>query len=110
MPLGKFIGHEDLFRYTNGRFLGNEEHEYRKRYVKFDVGRLCEVVGSAGGSCSPIAAIDKMEGGFSKALLMEKADDTELVAKIPCPNAGPALFTTASEVAVLQYSIAPDRF
>lgn len=43
-----------------------------------------------------------MEGGFSKALLLRRADGQEYLAKLPCPNAGPSHLTTASEVAVLQ--------
>ena len=52
---------------------------------------------------SPVVAIEKMEGGFSKALRMQKADGTELIAKIPFAIAGPPKYTTASEVAVLRY-------
>jgi hypothetical protein len=44
-----------------------------------------------------------MEGGFSKAFLMREQNGTEVVAKLPCRNAGPPTFTTASEVAVLEY-------
>jgi hypothetical protein len=44
-----------------------------------------------------------MEGGFSKALLLHKEDGSEIIAKIPLPIAGPPKYTTASEVAVLQY-------
>ncbi|KAL8724041.1 MAG: hypothetical protein Q9166_008165 [cf. Caloplaca sp. 2 TL-2023] len=44
-----------------------------------------------------------MEGGFSKALLMTMENGQQVVAKIPCPNAGRAMYSTASEVAVLQY-------
>ena len=44
-----------------------------------------------------------MEGGFSKALLLRKEDGSEIVAKIPFSIAGPPKYTTASEVAVLQY-------
>lgn len=46
-----------------------------------------------------------MEGGFSKALLITTADGMEVVAKIPCPNAGRAKYSTASEAAVLQYGV-----
>ncbi|KAL9100876.1 MAG: hypothetical protein Q9163_003803 [Psora crenata] len=46
-----------------------------------------------------------MEGGFSKALLMTTEDGMEVVAKIPCPNAGRAKYSTASEAAVLQYGV-----
>jgi hypothetical protein len=72
--------------------------------VKFDLDRLCEIAASAGESKCPINAIEKMEGGFSKALRMTKEDGIELIAKIPCLNAGQALYTTASEVAVMKYS------
>ncbi|EXJ59001.1 hypothetical protein A1O7_06432 [Cladophialophora yegresii CBS 114405] len=48
--------------------------------------------------------IEKFEGGFSKALRLHRADGTELIAKIPCLNAGSAKYTTAGEVAVLQYA------
>ncbi len=100
---GEPISRDELYQYTNGHFLVDEKHQCRRRYVKFDLDRLCDIAASVGGSKSPISAIEKMEGGFSKALLMRKEDGTELIAKIPCPNAGPAMYTTASEVAVLQY-------
>lgn len=58
---------------------------------------------SVGDSKSPISAVEKLEGGFSKALLMKKEDGTELIAKLPCVNAGPALHTTASEVVIMHY-------
>jgi hypothetical protein len=74
--------------------------------VKFDLDALCAVAAAAGGGeTSPITTIEKMEGGFSKALLMKNANGKEMVAKIPCRNAGPPSFTTASEVAVLKYGM-----
>ncbi|KAK2832010.1 hypothetical protein FQN49_006942 [Arthroderma sp. PD_2] len=100
---GKPIGEEELFRYTNGRFLINEEHQSRQRYVKFNIPRLCAVAAAAGNSESPIVTIEKMEGGFCKALLMKKADGTEVVAKLPSKLAGPPKYSTASEVATLKY-------
>lgn len=44
-----------------------------------------------------------MEGGFSKALVITMENGKEVVAKLPCPNAGRAMYSTASEAAVLQY-------
>lgn len=58
---------------------------------------------AATGQVSPIRAIEKMEGRFSKALLLSKENGSEVVAKIPCPIAGPPRYTTAAEVAVLEY-------
>jgi len=101
---GKSITREELFKYTNGRFLANEAEACNRRYVRFDIDQLCAVAAAAGESSSPITAIDKMEGGFSRALIMQKKDGSEVVAKIPFPIAGPTKYTTASEVAVLKFS------
>lgn len=72
--------------------------------MKFDLDALCDVSAAAGPEPSPITAVEKMEGGFSKAFLMKRENGTEVIAKLPCRNAGPPKLTTASEVAVLQYS------
>ena len=47
--------------------------------------------------------IEKIEGGFSKTLLLRKEDGSEILAKILSLIAGPSKYTTASEVAVLLY-------
>jgi hypothetical protein len=83
--------------------LVREKESCDQRYLKFDLDQLCAVASSAGGSKSPIRTIEKMEGGFSKALLMRKEDGTEVVAKLPFSIAGPPKYLTASEAAVLQY-------
>ncbi|KAH8726803.1 kinase-like domain-containing protein [Phaeosphaeriaceae sp. PMI808] len=103
LEVGRTISQEDLFRYTNGRFLVGEEEQCRKRYVRFNVRRLCELVSSLCEVVSPVISIEKLEGGFSKALLMKRMDGIELIAKIPCHKAGLPYYSTASEVAVLDY-------
>jgi hypothetical protein len=50
-----------------------------------------------------VCTIEKLEGGFSKGLLLRKDDGSELVAKFPFFVASPPKYTTASEVAVLQF-------
>ncbi|GLB12524.1 hypothetical protein AtubIFM57258_010206 [Aspergillus tubingensis] len=103
MKVGKPISRDELFAYTNGQFLVDEEHQLARRYVKFDVDALCSVAAALGDVPSPVASVEKLEGGFSKALLMRKENGSEVVAKIPCRIAGPAGLTTASEVGVLEY-------
>lgn len=71
--------------------------------MRFDLDALCNAAATAGGDPSRVTAIEKMEGGFSKALLMKRADGTEVIAKIPCRIAGPPSLTTAGEVGVLEY-------
>ncbi|KAL4808136.1 phosphotransferase enzyme family protein [Aspergillus unguis] len=100
---GKPITHEELFHYTNGRFLADEKNQFDRRYVKFNLQALCDVAAAAGDTTSSITTIEKLEGGFSKALLMTKKDGHKVIAKIPCRIAGPAFVTTASEVGVLEY-------
>jgi hypothetical protein len=43
------------------------------------------------------------EGNFSKVFLITMDDGKEVIAKLPNPNAGRAHFTTASEVATMDY-------
>ncbi|KAL2001051.1 hypothetical protein VTN02DRAFT_2310 [Thermoascus thermophilus] len=100
---GEPIPAEDLFKYTNGRFLVNEQHEKSKRYAKFDVDALSKLVSSIPAVSSPISKIDKKEGGFNKALLMTAENGKQVIAKIPCPNMIPPEYATASEVAVLEF-------
>lgn len=71
--------------------------------MKFNLQALCDIAASAGTSKSPIRAIEKLEGGFSKALLLLKEDGSEVVAKIPSPFAGPSGLVTASEAAVMKF-------
>jgi hypothetical protein len=85
----------------------DEKQQFLKRRVKFDVRKLCDVVASLNKNGASVCKIDKMEGGFSKALLITTEDGMEVVAKIPCPNAGRAKYSTASEAAVLQYGVVP---
>jgi hypothetical protein len=83
--------------------LVREKESCDQRYLKFDLDQLCAVAASTGSSKSPVCTVEKMEGGFSKALLMCKEDGTEVVAKLPFSIAGPPRYLTASEAAVLQY-------
>ncbi|EGP91121.1 uncharacterized protein MYCGRDRAFT_65675 [Zymoseptoria tritici IPO323] len=99
---GSAVSREDLYRYTNGSFLANQAKAFDRRYLKFNLDELCSIA-SRIGSISAVKEVEKMEGGFSKALLMKKIDGTEVVAKLPFKIAGPAHYTTASEVAILQY-------
>lgn len=62
------------------------------------------MVASIGGSVkSPVLKIDKLEGGFSKALLMTTENGSEYIVKIPCVIAGRPKYCTASKVVVLDF-------
>ncbi|EXJ68100.1 uncharacterized protein A1O5_08715 [Cladophialophora psammophila CBS 110553] len=100
---GKSITQDELFQFTNGRFLTRDKQQRDARYVNFDLGALCAIAASIGPSISRVREVEKLEGGFSKVLRIQRENGTELIAKISCPNAGLAKYATASEVAVLEY-------
>ncbi|RDH30425.1 hypothetical protein BDQ94DRAFT_181707 [Aspergillus welwitschiae] len=83
MCRGEPIQREQLYEYTNGRFLVNEKHEMSKRYARFDLDALCALVSDLPHVSSPISRIDKMEGGFNKALLMTAENGKEVIARLP---------------------------
>ncbi|KAL1846540.1 hypothetical protein Plec18170_009119 [Paecilomyces lecythidis] len=101
--MGELIHREQLFEYTNGRFLVNEARERARRYATFNVDVLCSLVSSLPSISSPILKIDKMEGGFNKALLMTAENGKEVITKIPLPQIVPPKYVTASEVATLDF-------
>ena len=71
--------------------------------MKFNVKNLCSQAASLFGPETKCVRIVKMEGSFNKALLLTMDDGNEVIAKIPCPNSGTSLLTTASEVATLKF-------
>ncbi|KAE8352037.1 phosphotransferase enzyme family protein [Aspergillus coremiiformis] len=86
---GKSISREELFAYTNGHFLVNEQWQLGRRYIKFDLDALCDVAAAAGGDLSRITTVEKLEGGFSKALLMKKENGNvrmRMHTNIPVPR------------------------
>ncbi|KAL1989377.1 hypothetical protein VTN96DRAFT_139 [Rasamsonia emersonii] len=94
---------DDLFRYTSGRWLIDEESQLAQRYVKFNIDNLCRLAASLFSEETKCVRVDKIEGNYNKALLLTMNDGNEVIAKIPCPNAGPPWYTTASEVATLKF-------
>ncbi|KAL4758252.1 uncharacterized protein BDW70DRAFT_152607 [Aspergillus foveolatus] len=93
----------DTSLYTSGRWLINKEHQLKQRYVKFTIDNLCSQASSLFGPETKCVRIVKLEGNFNKAFLLTIDDGNEVIAKIPCANAGMAFLTTASEVATLKF-------
>lgn len=74
-----------------------------QRYVHFNVHELARLAAVAVGSKSCISMEKYPDGMYNKALLLTMEDGTQVVAKIPNPNAGQPHFTTASEVATMEF-------
>lgn len=95
--------HSDLFRYTSGRWLWDEEQQLLDRYIVFDAGELQRV---AARSVEANACLDMKkcgEGGYNKVFRLTMDNGMVVIARIPNPNAGPAGYTTASEVATMDF-------
>jgi hypothetical protein len=93
---------EHFYRYTSGRFLFGEPQQLEERYKKFNVSALKDVAAKAlSAECTNIIKLN--EGSFNKVFLLAFNDGQEAIARIPHPNAGPPHFTTASEVATMDY-------
>jgi hypothetical protein len=94
---------EQLYRYTSGRWLWNEKDQFARRYVKFDLTGLLEVSAKAVGARRCVQIEKLPEGNFNKVFLLTMDNGKYLIAKIPNPNAGRPHYTTASEVATMDY-------
>ncbi|OAL73527.1 hypothetical protein A7D00_1554 [Trichophyton violaceum] len=96
-------GRDELFRYTSGRWLINEKHQLDQRFVEFSIDKLCSRAAAIFGPKTKCVRVVKIEGNSNKAFLLTMDDGNEVIAKIPCPNAGALFLTTASEVATLKF-------
>lgn len=75
------------------------------RYINFNMNELIkratESVGLTSTQCSRVEKFP--DGMFNKTFLFTMHDGTQVVSKVPNPNAGRAHYTTASEVATMDF-------
>ncbi|KAF9247522.1 hypothetical protein DTO013F2_3481 [Penicillium roqueforti] len=96
-------GLEALNRFTSGRWLWNERQQLACRHVKFDHSTLLKVAASAVGSKACTHVLKISEGQYNKLFQLTIDDRRDIIAKLPNPNAGRPHFTTASEVATMDF-------
>ncbi|PVH84672.1 hypothetical protein DL98DRAFT_651429 [Cadophora sp. DSE1049] len=100
------IPEEGLYRYTRNRWIYNESAQLSERYLKFDLQQLLKAAVTAVSSegaryCTRV--LKCREGLNNKAYLLTMDNGSEVFAKLPNPIAGPAYYTTASEVATREF-------
>lgn len=95
---------DEFFKFTRGRFILDENENLRKREVVFDMNELAKVAADSVGAAQCVDIRKFADGMFNKAFLMLMDDGQEVVAKVPNPNAGRAHYTTASEVATMDFA------
>lgn len=89
---------QDLFNYTRGRFVRNEEHEMSQRHIRFKVNELARCGAEAVGAKTCVGLGQYPDGMCNKSMLLTMDDGSRVVAKIPNPNAGLPHFTTAAKL------------
>ncbi|KAK6810576.1 hypothetical protein RU639_013675 [Aspergillus parasiticus] len=94
---------EEFFRNTSRRWIFDETDRLNERYVKFRPRELQRIAGEVmqQDDCPDIAKL--AEGGFNKVFTLRATNGHEVIARIPTPIAGPARYTTASEVATMDF-------
>jgi hypothetical protein len=93
----------ELHHYTSGRWLWDEEKELAARRIQFSPSALMTVAAKTTGSRTSTNLTKLAEGHFNKAFLIQMNDGQEVVAKLPNPNSGFPFWTTASEVATMDF-------
>jgi len=94
---------ENFHRFTRARFVCNEEYELSQRYVRYNVDQLAHLAATAVGSKTCVSIEKCPDGMHNKVLLLTMDDGTQAIAKVPNPNAGRPHFTTASEIATMDF-------
>lgn len=102
-PASGSLENNEFFTFTRGRFICNEDQEMARRSIHFDVKNFTQLAAKAAGSSRCTNIRKYPDGLYSKAFLLTMEDGTEVVGKVPNPNAGRPYFTTASEVATMDF-------
>ncbi|KAF2654300.1 hypothetical protein K491DRAFT_693946 [Lophiostoma macrostomum CBS 122681] len=99
--LEKPIREDDLFQHTRFRWLTNDSQECARRYLRFNVHALIDAaIDASGQSASSCTRIFKYPDGLNnKVFILTLDNGSEVLARLSTPNAGPAFYTNASEVA-----------
>ncbi|OGM49765.1 hypothetical protein ABOM_001786 [Aspergillus bombycis] len=82
---------------------GTSGQQLACRYVTFDLSTLLQLAASAVGSRSCTQVLKISEGQYNKVFQLTMDDGRMVIAMLPNPNAGRPHFTTASEVATMDF-------
>ncbi|KAJ5369907.1 kinase-like protein [Penicillium cataractarum] len=93
----------DLFEYTSGRFLFNEDLRRAERRIQFDVDTLARAAcHSVGRHLNSVTSITKLaEGGFNRVLQITFNDGYTVLARLPYKSTVLKHLIVVSEAAAL---------
>lgn len=95
--------YEDFYRYTGGRWLWGEEKELRDRYKIFNVPELQRIGARSVGAKSCSTMTKMLEGSFNRVFRLVMCNGAIAIARIPYRNIWPEFYSTASEVATMEF-------
>ncbi|OSS53226.1 hypothetical protein B5807_01856 [Epicoccum nigrum] len=97
--------HRDLFEYTSGRWIYNEDVRLAERRLSFNVNELKKAAAkSVKKSESDVVSLRKLaEGGFNRIFEVTMRDGTCVLARLPYPSTLPRRLAVASEVATIDF-------
>jgi hypothetical protein len=93
----------DKYVFSYCRFLRRDRWERSVRWINFDFDALCKIAIREVPGATSITKWEKREGGFNRVFIFYTNIGKAVVAKLPFSRAGPARFTTHSEVATMMY-------
>ncbi|KAF8810649.1 hypothetical protein BYT27DRAFT_7185778 [Phlegmacium glaucopus] len=90
-----------FFSFTSGRWLCNNDAHLKSRYAPFNVDGLQRVASRTIGS--QVQSMKKIAESCNRVFLVTFQNGQQVVASIPTTISGPSHFTTASEVATMDF-------
>jgi hypothetical protein len=83
--------------------VSDESSQMSRRHVNFDMNELTKTAAASVGARECVSVEKCPDGLYNKAFIFTMDDGRQVIGKIPNPNAGIPHFTTASEVATLDF-------
>ncbi|KAK2802564.1 hypothetical protein FQN51_004356 [Onygenales sp. PD_10] len=94
---------EDFFHFTRGRFVYDGGQQLAQRTRRFNINALAEIAAKAAGAGHCVKVEKCPDGMYNRAFIFTMDNGTQVVGKVPNPNAGIPHYTTASEAATLEF-------
>lgn len=102
MPATMETETHDFYNYTGGRWLWDEQQQLQDRSTTLNVAELADAaLERFETKCVSITKL--AEGGYNKVFRLVTDSEETVIARIPNPNVGNPCYTTASEVATMEF-------
>jgi hypothetical protein len=80
-----------------------EADQIARRHIRFNMNELVRIATESVGAKDCVAVEKCPDGMYNKSFVLTMDEGQEVIVKVPNPNAGIPYFTTASEVATMDF-------